>query len=253
MDDPQPLPAGSQIRIPKAAELVAATLRDRIVLRHYQPDELLPPESTIMADFGVARTTVRDAFRVLESEGLLEVRRGAGGGARVKAPAVRMLVSYAALLLQFQGATLADVHEGRALIEAPAAGMLAQQRGADGVSGALRSALEDEQQAETTEDLTRAEGRFHQLVIELTGNSVLKMMSAVTNRLIAEQVARAVRHPVPATRAGFIAARRAHLKLVELIEAGDSLGAQQLWRRHITSGGRNLEAAGPTAAIDLLP
>src|SRR5947208_1246209 len=59
---------GSKIRIPKAAELVADTLRRRIILGEYTLGELLPPEGTLMQDFDVARTTVRDAFRVLESE-----------------------------------------------------------------------------------------------------------------------------------------------------------------------------------------
>src|SRR5438270_13916287 len=90
------LPAlNSKIRIPKAAELVADTLRRRIILRDYEPGELLPPEGTLMEDFDVARTTVRDAFRVLESEGLIEVRRGAGGGGRERAPAVGIIWPYA--------------------------------------------------------------------------------------------------------------------------------------------------------------
>ena len=56
----------------------------------------------LMASFDVARTTIRDAFRVLETEGLLEVRRGGGGGGRVQAPGVGMVASYAALLLQYR-------------------------------------------------------------------------------------------------------------------------------------------------------
>ena len=66
---------GEQIRIPKAAELVADTLRRRIITGDYEVNELLPPESTLMANFNVARTTIRDAVRILESEGLLVVRR----------------------------------------------------------------------------------------------------------------------------------------------------------------------------------
>ena len=69
------------------AELVAETLRRRIVTGDYDADELLPPEGTLMSTFNVARTTIRDAFRMLESEGLIVVRRGAGGGARVRPPA----------------------------------------------------------------------------------------------------------------------------------------------------------------------
>jgi DNA-binding FadR family transcriptional regulator len=253
---PEDRPANrTTIRIPKVAELVAGELRRRIIVREYDAGELLPSEGALMEEFDVARTTMRDAFRVLESEGLLEVRRGAGGGARVRAPGVGMISSYAALLLQFGGATLADVHLGRTLIEAPAAALLAEHADGPRVTAALRAALADEEEARQPEALALAEGRFHRLVVELTGNRALVMLSAVANRLIAEQVARSLRRDPPASRAGFARAHQAHLRLVELIEAGDGPGAQELWRRHLESGRKQLAsgAGAPQTAIDLLP
>ena len=247
---------GTKIRIPKAAELVADTLRRRIILREYHPGEVLPPEGVLMEDFDVARTTVRDAFRVLESEGLLEVRRGAGGGGRVRAPEVAMISSYAAVLLQFNGATLADVHLGRTLIEAPAAAMVAARGDDPDVVNALRAAVRAEERAGSDEELTLAEGRFHQLVVELTGNRVLIMLSAVANRIIAQQVQRTLRSGARKRASeGFADAHRAHVKLVTLVEAMDEAGAERLWRRHLESGTEHLTggARAPKAVIDLLP
>jgi DNA-binding FadR family transcriptional regulator len=246
----------NKIRIPKAAELVADTLRRRIILGEYSLGELLPPEGTLMQDFDVARTTIRDAFRVLESEGLLEVRRGAGGGGRVRAPAVAMISSYAALLLQFDGATLADVHLGRTLIEAPAAAMLAQRADDEAMIGRLHDALSAEVEAVGDSDTGLAEGDFHRLVVELTGNQVLMMLSGVANRLIAQQVGRSLRSGPSATaKSVFAQAHRAHAKLVALIEAGDAAGAERAWRRHLESGNEHLiaELDAPRAVIDLLP
>ena len=246
----------SKIRIPKAAELVADTLRRRIILREYSLGELLPPEGTLMEDFDVARTTIRDAFRVLESEGLLEVRRGAGGGGRVRAPGVGMISSYAALLLQFDGATLADVHLGRTLVEAPAAAMLAERRDNPAVVETLRATLDAEEQAAGDEALSLVEGQFHRLVVELTGNHVLIMLSAVANRLIAQQVERSLKAgPSKTAKSAFAEAHRAHAKLVALIETGDGPGAERLWRRHLESGNEQLTGRlrAPKAVIDLLP
>jgi DNA-binding FadR family transcriptional regulator len=245
----------NKIRIPKAAELVADTLRRRIILREYTPGQLLPPEGTLMADFDVARTTIRDAFRVLESEGLLEVRRGAGGGGRVRAPGVGMISSYAALLLQFDGATLADVHLGRTLIEAPAAAMLAERGDDPLILDALRASLDAEEEASGDEVLSLAEGRFHRLIVELTGNQVLIMLSAVSNRLIAQQVERSFKSgPPKAAKSAFSQAHRAHVKLLSLVEARDAAGAERLWRRHLESGNEQLAATlhAPKAVIDLL-
>jgi DNA-binding FadR family transcriptional regulator len=157
-----------RIRIPKAAELVANTLRRRIVTEEYQPDELLPPEGALMASFSVARTTIRDAFRVLESEGLVVVRRGANGGARVKVPSVSMVSDNASVLLQFRGATLEDVHQGRMMVEVPVVGMLASKKANRRIVRELRAALVDEETAMADSgQLSLAEGRFHLRLVEL--------------------------------------------------------------------------------------
>jgi len=245
------------IRVPKVAELVAETLRRKIVTGEYEPGELLPSETALMATFDVARTTIRDALRVLETEGLLEVRRGGGGGGRVQAPGVGMVAAYAALLLQYRGTRVQDVHAARALIEAPAAGMLADRGAEPGLLETLRHALDEEAQAEDELALTQAEGRFHRLVVDLAGNRVLSMLSAVANRLIAQQVERLRQGGPPRRRVrpGFAEAHRAHGRLVELIAAGDRVNAELFWRKHLDAAHENL-ASGDRAArsvLDLMP
>jgi DNA-binding FadR family transcriptional regulator len=239
-----------QIRIPKAAELVADTLRRRIVSAEYEADELLPSESALMATFNVARTTIRDAFRILESEGLLVVKRGANGGGRVRAPSIAMVASYAGVLLQVAGTTLADVHTARIMIETPVAGMLADRSNDTAMIDQLRAALADEAAAlDDPIELSRAEGRFHQRLVQLAGSQTVEMLSAVANRIIAQQVARVVRSHggEPATRSHHVDAHAAHERLVDLISVGASREAEELWRRHLESGLEHL-LSGPAAA-----
>jgi GntR family transcriptional regulator, transcriptional repressor for pyruvate dehydrogenase complex len=247
-----------RIRIPKVAEVVANTLRRRIITGQYEVGELLPSEGALMASFDVARTTIRDAFRVLESEGLLEVRRGGGGGGRVRAPSTSMVADYAGLLLQFEGTTVADVHVARTLIEAPAAATLA--RAGDPTTVAeLRAILAEEGAAADDEALVWAEVRFHQAIVELTGNRALTLLCSVVNGLIAKQIVRSASggraRRAPAEHRSYAKAHRAHAQLVDLIERGDATGAERLWRRHLEAARTELTDA-PTAArtvVDLLP
>jgi DNA-binding FadR family transcriptional regulator len=239
-----------RIRIPKAAELVANTLRRRIITGEYQPDELLPPEGALMASFNVARTTIRDAFRVLESEGLVVVRRGANGGGRVRVPSVSMVSDNASVLLQYRGATLEDVHEGRMMIEVPVAGMLASRKARERIVRELRDALAEEQESMADPvQLPRAEGRFHLRLIELANSPTISMLSAVSNRIIAQQVVKnaAARQPGGETIARHREAHRAHMKLVDLIEAGSGAQAEALWRRHLESALEQLVSSPGTA------
>src|SRR5919198_570539 len=55
------------------------------------PGDQLPPERDLTQQLGVSRVSVRDALRMLEAHGLVEVRVGARGGAFVTAPAPRLV------------------------------------------------------------------------------------------------------------------------------------------------------------------
>ena len=107
---------GTVVRAPKTGELIAAHLRRRIVRGELRAGETLPAESQLMEQFGVSRPTLREAFRILEAETLISVRRGSRGGARVVAPDTSVAARYVGLLLQMQGATINDVYEARMIL-----------------------------------------------------------------------------------------------------------------------------------------
>ena len=67
-----------------AYELVLDQLRRSINLGHFVPGDKLPPERDLAHQLGVSRTTVREAVRVLEGQGIVEVRRGSTGGIVVR-------------------------------------------------------------------------------------------------------------------------------------------------------------------------
>ena len=74
------------VKVPKAASLVAASLRRRIVLGDLGEGDALPNETELMRFYEVSRPTLREALRILETESLISVKRGARGGARVVRP-----------------------------------------------------------------------------------------------------------------------------------------------------------------------
>ena len=107
---------------------MAAQLRRQIVLGELKEGDQLSPESVLMEEFGVSRPTLREAFRILEAEGAIMVRRGVRGGARVQVPDITVAARQIGLLLQYRGALLSDVYEVRAVLEPAAARMAAKRR-----------------------------------------------------------------------------------------------------------------------------
>jgi len=244
------------VQLPKMANMVAADLREQIIEGVLKEGDPLPPEDQLMEHARVARTTVREALRILESEGLLVVRRGARGGARIRTPSVSNVARYIGLVLQCEGATLRDVYDARLMLEAPAAGLLARADDRGDIVAALRRALVDEEDVlDNPVELSRAYGRFHQLLVQLSGSQTFEVLTAVSNRIIQAQADRYMssRGSQPERRRATDAAHRAHERLVDLIAAGATQDAEELWRKHLAAGDVELLADPEVnSVLDLL-
>jgi len=245
----------SQLRIPKMAELVAQQLRRQIVSGELSEGDALPSEASLMAQFGVSRPTLREAFRVLESEGLISVRRGAHGGARVQTPNGEAAARYAGLVLEFRGATLEDVYDARNIIEPPCAALLAKRRTQADINK-LRAQLE--QSRGTLDDssaVIRLHNDFHALMIGLAKNQTMIVLNGMLRRIIDQssfaQMDSDAGSPknVEAIRKGF----RAHERVIELIEAREADKAEELWRKHLVEAETYmLNSSNPKTVLDLL-
>ncbi|WP_205446780.1 GntR family transcriptional regulator [Candidatus Frankia alpina] len=246
------VPVGRRVRVPKTAELVASQLRRRIIRGELTEGDALPPEPTLMTQFGVSRPTLREAFRVLEAEALISVRRGAHGGARVHLPSPTVAARYAGLVLEHRGATLGDVHQASAIIEPPCAALLAERHDAVDVS-VLRGILaEADEVVDDPTALAAAQAAFHLAVVELTGNKSLSVVTGMLQHLVeltsaqhGHAIAGAGPDASPASAAAVDravdnrlsagATRQLHAALVDLVEIGDAAGADRHWRQHLAA------------------
>src|SRR3954463_16655061 len=95
------------------AERIKAAIRDG----RLAPGDQLPPERDLTRQLGVSRVSVRDALRMLEANGLIEVRVGARGGAFVTAPAPSLVSEGFADMLRMADVSAADVTELRLVFE----------------------------------------------------------------------------------------------------------------------------------------
>ena len=242
----------SPVRIPKAAVVIAGSLRRRIVRGELQPGDPLPNETELMELYDVSRPVVREALRILESETLISVKRGAGGGARVRRPDVGVAARHAALLLQLEGTTLADLFEARATLEPDAVRRLAEQHPPEAIA-ILRQRHEEELQLiDDVPAYAVHAARFHEQLIELAGNKTL----AVLGRLLLTIVESHNRETMARTEDAIEVARGAsefHGQLIDLIEAGDADAAVAHWRRHLDQAAEvALERLGPATIVDVL-
>lgn len=236
------------VRVPKTAELVASNIRRRIVLGELKESDALPPESALMEEFTISRPTLREAFRILESEGLITVRRGARGGARVQEPSADVAARYAGLVLQHRGTTLADVLDARVIVEAPAARMLASRRDRVSIARKLQEKLDSPDALDPAHF-----HEFNALVVELTENETLVLLTTMLERISQVAALHYERSGRAENQKQRLAAKahRTRARLIERIRAGDSDGAEDLWRVHLTEAGRELVLNADATVVDL--
>ena len=223
------------VKVPKTAELVATQLRNQIIRGDLREGDALPPESALMEQFGVSRPTLREAFRVLESEALISVRRGARGGARVHAPNGDVAARYAGLVLQFRGTTLADVYAARKVLELPAVEHVARERPREAMIELEQNLADASAHIDDPGALIRLQEQFHQVIVRHGGNQTLATFREMVHHIIElhNQVYVARWGGAPTERSGAKRGERTHERFVELVLAGDADEAVELWSRHL--------------------
>jgi DNA-binding FadR family transcriptional regulator len=235
------------------ADVVAAHIRKLVVRGELRDGDYLQPESRLIESFATSRPTLREAFRILENEGLISVSRGSRKGARVHRPSVDGVVRYAGYVLQSEGGTLADVYEARLAIE-PFAARLAAERSTPETVAILKADLEVLDRALKAKALPEYYALiagFHQRVVDLSGNKTLSLMARLLHGVVEKHQFRFVDKDggVREFRKGV----RSREKMVDLIAAHDGAGAEAHWRSYLEASNRVwLQGYDGAAVVDIL-
>jgi DNA-binding FadR family transcriptional regulator len=221
----------------KMAEHIAEQLRGQIVRRELADGDYLPVEAELCEFFGTSRPTMREAFRILEVEGLLSIRRGGRYGPQVRAPDPAVTARSLGLLLQYQDVDLSAVYDAFLDIVPTAARRLAERHTAEDIRRLWEQRARCEAVADDGAALVDASTEFSLLIVERSGNPVL----AVLSRLLAEVVRAhrlamsayfAAKPAVRARRAGDVLESTA--TVIEMIEGGDP-GVEAFLRQSLDS------------------
>jgi GntR family transcriptional repressor for pyruvate dehydrogenase complex len=176
------------MRYPKASQIVAEKLRERIVRGTLKEGDVLPPEHELIAEFQVSRPTLREAIRILETEGLLTTSRGGKRGALVHYPGIEQVARTAALMLHVRGARISDVFQVFRMIEPAAARALAERAPLPDLSSLDRCVDAMEAAVGSPRETAQLLQRFSELLLELSGNPVLGFMGQALASIVERQL-----------------------------------------------------------------
>ncbi|UXW84984.1 FadR/GntR family transcriptional regulator [Microbacterium azadirachtae] len=207
------------------ADQTADVLLDRIRGEEWALGARLPGETTLAAQLGVGRSTVREAIRQLAGRGVLSARQGAG----VFVTALDVREDWDAVL---QRADIVSVIEARAAIEGDAAALAAERRSPDDLRAIRRALRHRAEHRSHLEEHVDADLAFHRAIVVAAANPILtELFDGFTPRLRQTMIA------MLRIRASFgdDEDHEAHVRLADAIRSGDAAAASRLSRSHLAS------------------
>ena len=214
----------------RISALIVDQIRALIHEGKLTPGDQLPPEREMCVRFGVSRVTVREALRVLEVSGLLEIRVGAHGGAFVTKPTTDRVGASITDLLTLSAVTAGDVTEVRLVLEVGIVPLLCAN--ADEEDLAELRAVCDRQEAALSDgnyDVALS-AEFHTRLAASTHNTAFEMLIHTFHGPLLMSLATAQKVAPEMGRRGV----EEHRALIAAIEEGDVEAADRIMREHLS-------------------
>lgn len=211
------------VRRPQLVGEVIGQLRERFTSGDFEVGEAIPSESALMAELGVGRTTLREAIRVLEYAGILEVRQGSG-------TFVRSLSGTDSFATRLRQARVTEVFAVRRALELEIVRLAAMNRTMESLCS-MRLALETMSQsmgANADMAFLEADMAMYRVLAEATKNSVLVELHANFSKALHVALAQII--AIPEIRSGCL---ESHQQLIAAIADQDADHAELILRSHL--------------------
>ena len=227
------------ISVPRLCDEVVSQLEQQILNGDFQQGDKLPSESILSEQAGVSRRAIRDALKILETKGLIEVRKGSGAFVARNDYDLYLnsLVENVSSYLSNARAKLENVLQFRVLIEGSAVEALAMRHDSESIN-ALNENLSQQRNAlhnKDTKAYNNAHWNFHLSLVDGLNNPIIHMLY--------EQVAGLIRDRMMVKGQDLSIMEHSiqeHTAIIEKIEAGDARGSRQALISHFDLALANL-------------
>ena len=206
---------------------IVAEVREALFAKALRPGDFLGTEKDLAQRFKVSRIVARDAFRTLEAQGIVEIKVGSGGGARIAQGNARLFAEALAVQLDLAGVSVAEIMEAQRATECLAAELAAINSTADDHARMRRLIADAQGKIHDIGGYTRSSREFHLAVAEASHNRVL-----VVQLISLQHVSWPAQNPTLTPEV----ARHIldiHKELASLIEMRDAAGARRLMDEHV--------------------
>ncbi len=222
-----------EISSSRYSEQIADRIEAMIVGNTLRPGDKLPPERVLAESFGVSRSAVREALKLLAERCLVQSKMG--NGTYVVDPGLGAVISSISVASRMLNTTIDDLTEVRMYLEVPIAGLAALRATPDDIlriETALRVMDDCTRQLvdpEKRQEMVRADLEFHTALAAATHNPAFTILSNSIFDILLEERAKSQSASAAITEPG----HNYHRVILDCVRRGDSAGAQQAMREHL--------------------
>ena len=227
----------NRVSLGRISEVIVEQIRLLMRQGQLKPGDRLPPERDLCERFGVSRVTVREALRMLESSGLVEIRVGARGGAFVTAPSSNRVGEGLTDLLTLSVISASDVTEVRMILEVGIVPLVCERAAEEDLAGLEKICEQSEhalREGGYTMDMSL---EFHTRVAAATHNPAVSMLVESFRGPILMSLQEAKN---AAPEMGGLGSQE-HERFIEAIRRKDVDAASRIMREHLSRTAHRLE------------
>ena len=221
-------------------EPVADQIRQAIFSGLIVTGHKLPPEREMAEHFQTSRVALREALRSLEKEGLITVKRGAGGGAFIADfnNALNALADSLNTVVRLGSAKSSDLTEMRSILEPESTRLATLRATPEDISALEAVVIAQEQELEVGELSRKLDMEFHNLIAQAAHNPVMNIVVNAVNESIRNSILRSKRTEEMRKRVvGY------HRDIYEAVRSGNAELAKRVMNSHIVDVQCHLEAS----------
>ncbi|MCW2581112.1 MAG: transcriptional regulator, GntR family protein [Blastococcus sp.] len=219
----------SAVSVGRVSQVIVDQIRSLIRQGRLQPGDRLPSERDLCERFGVSRVTVREALRVLEAGGLIDVRVGARGGAFVTLPTNARLGEGLADLLQLSPLTAGEVTEARRVFELGIIRLVVERATEEDLDALERLCADQKSALEAQRYTMEMSAEFHVRLAASTHNAAIEMLvQSFHGPLLMSLKEAHIVEPLMGVRGA-----QEHLDVVNAVRRRDVAEAEAIMRSHI--------------------
>jgi GntR family transcriptional repressor for pyruvate dehydrogenase complex len=226
----------------KVSERIIEQIRDAVLSGRMKPGDRLASEGELIAQFEVSKATMREALRVLEAMGLVEIRKGTQGGVFVAEVDMKTTVHSILNFLHFRSVSVRDITMLRFMIEPSVAHLAALVRSQEDIErlGELLAEGHGVQAQDVGKEIS-----FHRYLARMIGNPMLILIMDFLDNLL-----RDLKEQLRLAEDFYRQVEDSHRRILECLIAEDCVGARREMAADLLAVGDYMSAATDTPRFD---